>query len=248
MNVQAVRTKKVQAGDNLFEILDESIVDLKEASVVAVTSKIVSLCESRVVPLNAASKEELIEQEADLFLPKEFSNYGHKFSIIKNTLIASAGIDESNGGDYFVLWPDDAQKSANEIREYLKKRFSLDRVGVIITDSTSQPLRRGTYGIRLAHSGFRALNNYIGKPDLFGRPFHVSKSNISSGLAAASVVAMGEGSEQTPLAIISDISFVEFQDRNPNKEELAELTISLEEDLFAPFLKSVNWQKGLKNQ
>ena len=32
-----------------------------------------------------------------------------------------------------------------------------------------------------------------------GRPFKMSQANVAAGLAAAAVVVMGEGSEQTPL-------------------------------------------------
>lgn len=244
MNVRAIKTEKVRPGDDLLAILDAAITELPEKSVLAVTSKIVSLAENRVVPFTEASKEELIPQEADLYLPKELSRYGHKFSILHKTLIASAGIDASNGGDHFVLWPSDSQASANAIRKYLRNKFGLKDLGIIITDSTCQPMRRGTYGIYLGYSGFKALNNYIGKPDLFGRPFEVSQSSVASGLAAAAVVAMGEGAEQTPLAIISDLASVEFQDADPSAEELNENLISLEEDLFAPFLENAPWIKG----
>ena len=37
---------------------------------------------------------------------------------------------------------------------------------------------------------------------------------------------------------------VEFQNRNPTNEELESLKISLEDDLFALFLRNVPWQKG----
>lgn len=115
---------------------------------------------------------------------------------------------------------------------------------MIITDSTCLPLRRGTIGVILAHSGFLGLKDYRKTPDLFGRYFKVSSAGLASGLAASAVLAMGEGREQTPLAIITDIPFVKFQSRNPTKAELAELYISSKEDLFAPFLNSVQWQKG----
>lgn len=102
-------------------------------------------------------------------------------------------------------------------------------------------------GITLAYSGFKALNNYIGKPDLFGRPFAVSQADVAGGLSAAAVLQMGEGTEQTPLAVVSDVPFVTFQDQNPTAEELAETVIPVEEDLFAPFLLAVDWQKGKKS-
>src|SRR5690606_20031964 len=121
-----------------------------------------------------------------------------------------------------------SQQTCNQIREYLCRRFTIRTAGVIITDSTCQPLRTGTTGICLAHSGFAALNDYVGQPDLFDRPMRVTQASISGGLAAAAVLCMGEGAESTPLAVISDVDFVSFQPRNPTQEELKSLRISLE--------------------
>ncbi len=247
MNVTSIKTRLVLPSDiGLEPFLDESIQSLGENSIIVIASKVVSLCENAVLPMNGTDREELIVKEADLYLPKTQSRYGHHFSIKYNTLIASAGIDESNGNGYFVLWPRDPWGTANKIRSYLKQRFNLKNVGVIISDSTCQPLRRGTVGISLSHSGFNAIRNYVGKPDLFGRDFHVSNANVSNGLASAAVVVMGEGSEQTPIIVLSDLSFVDFQDHDPSPEEIAELNIPMDEDLFAPFLTAVEWKSDSK--
>lgn len=245
MIVTGIKTDKITAGSvGLLELLDSAITSLDEGSVVAITSKVVSLCENNVVPLGDVDKEDLIVQESNLYLPATHSKYGYHFTITNNTLISVAGIDESNGDGHYVLWPKDSQATANQVRRYLKERFGLQKVGVVITDSTSHPLRRGAVGITLAHSGFAALHDYVGKPDLFGKPFRVSHADIAGGLTAAAVLQMGEGAEQTPLAIISDVPFVTFQDRDPSAEELAETNIPLKDDLFAPFLTSVTWQQG----
>jgi len=144
------------------------------------------------------------------------------------------------------LWPEDAQKTANQIREHLVKKFKVKKVGVVITDSTSTPLRLGTTGIALGFSGFEPLNDYNGTKDLFGRPFEVSWANVAGGLAAAAVLAMGEGTEQTPMALIKDVPFVKFKTTNPTKEELAGFNIPINDDLFAPFLNKVKWLHGTK--
>lgn len=249
MKVTGVKTAIITAGAmSLTDLLDSAITNLEEGSVVAITSKVVSLCEGNVLPIDAIDKEELIIRESQYFLPSHLSKYGHHFTITDNSLIPTAGIDESNGDGHFILWPKDPQATANAAREYLSKRFGLSRVGVVITDSTCHPMRRGTMGITLAYSGFKALHDYIGKPDLFGKPFSVSQADVAGGLTAAAVLQMGEGTEQTPIAIITDVPFVTFQDRNPSTQELAETNIPLEEDLFAPFLTSVTWQPGGKSQ
>lgn len=245
MKVTSIKTHKITASDrDLVKILDKYLLKLEEKSVLAITSKIVSITEGRLVKMDSADKDELIKQESQFYLPRNQSRYNISFAIARNMLAATAGIDESNGNGYYILWPKDSQRTVNDVRGYLKRRFSLKNVGVIITDSKTSPLRWGVTAIALAYSGFKPLKDYIGKKDLFERPFAFEKLSIVDSLAAASGVAMGEGAEQTPMAIITDLPFVEFQDRNPTEKELKELCILPEEDLYGPFLKNVKWKKG----
>lgn len=245
MKVYAVKTKRITPQCmTIFELLDECLTAVPEKSVVAITSKIISLCEGSVVPQQRADKEQLIFEESEYHVPRAISKYNIRFTITDNTLIPGAGIDESNAGDVLILWPRDSQKTANDIREYLVRRFGLQEVGVIITDSTCRPLRQGVSGIALSFSGFKPLRNYVGEPDLFGRPFVMSQADISGGLAAAAVMVMGEGAESTPVALLSELDFVSFVPRNPTKEELHSLRIPLEDDLFEPFINGVEWERG----
>ena len=249
MKVSAVKTHKITQEDkDIFKILDQYILELPENSVVAVTSKIVSICEGSILKIDDTQgeefKEKLIQENSQYYISRASSKYNISFTITNNILSASAGIDESNGNGFYILWPKDAQDSANKIRGYLAQKFNVKNVGVIITDSKTTPLRWGVTGITLAHSGFNALFDYIGKEDLFGRAFVYEKLNLSDSLAAAAVLEMGEGSEQTPLAIIEEVKNIEFQERNPTAEELDSLRIGVEDDLFAPFLKNAKWEKG----
>lgn len=244
MKVRTIKTHKITPKDqNLFGILDQYLLQMEEKSILAVTSKIIAICQGRVAKIGKINKEELIKKEADYYLPKEKSKYNFMLTIKNNLLVASAGIDESNSNGYYILWPKDLQKTANKIRNYLKKRFKLINVGMIITDSKTTPLRWGVTGAAIAHSGFNALNDYIGTPDIFGKKLKVTKVNVMDGLAASAVLVMGEGKEQTPLAVISDIPFVKFQKRNPSQKEIEELKIKIEDDLYAPILTDVKWKK-----
>lgn len=245
MKIDAVKTRLVRAGEiSLNELLAESISELSENSVVAISSKVVALCENRVVPLDEIDKDELIARESDWFIPRDFSPYGITFAIAQGNLAPSAGIDESNADGKFVLWPKNAMKAAEEARIFLSKKFSRKNLGVIITDSTCTPLRRGTVGVMIGWSGFRALNDWRDKPDLFGRKFKVEVSNVANSLAAAANIVMGEGDESTPLAIISDINFLKFILHAPTRNEVRETFVAKDEDLFAPFLNLAPWQKG----
>lgn len=224
--------------DNLWELL-ESIKSLGENCVVAVTSKVVAIAEGRCIPLGEITKDELAMKEADRYIPREMSPGGWVLHTIKNnTLIASSGVDESNGAGFYILWPKNPQASAKKIRQFLRKKFKINNLGVMITDSRLVPLRRGVVGVAIGYFGFLPLRDYRGKKDLFGRKFTMETSNLPDSLATAAVLEMGEGAEQTPLAVISDIPYIKFSKTFQN------IKIPEKEDMFYPFLSSVNWKKG----
>lgn len=246
MIVTPIKTDKILPLDhnNLLKILEQFLPEIKENSVLAVTSKIVAICEDRVFKIREYDKDQLIGAQAQYYLPREDNLYDVSLTVTNNNLVASAGIDESNGGGFYILWPKDSQRSANQIRKFLKDKYNLNNIGVIITDSRTTPMRWGVTAFALAYSGFNPLKDYTGKPDIFGRKFHFEKMSIIDNLACSAALVMGEGAEQTPMALIEDLPFVEFQDREPAKEELDKLKISLEEDIYSPFLRSAPWKKG----
>lgn len=246
MIVTAVKTHKISTQDKLFDVLDKYITELSENSVVAVTSKIVAITEGSVVDTATTDKDELIKSQAQYFIPREKNKYNIMVTITNNTFVASAGVDESNANGKYILWPKDAQDSANKIREYLSQKFGIKNLGVIITDSKTTPMRWGVTAISIGFSGFKPLVNYIGKKDLFGREFVFETMSVLDGLATAAAFEMGEGAESTPMAIIKDISHIEFTGQNPTQDELDSLKLTMDEDLYGQLMKSAPWEKGAK--
>ncbi len=246
MIVTSYKTKAVTVGDSLETILDNSLPALSNRDIVVVTSKIVSICERAVVKNDGSiDKHNLVKQEADLYLDIPLSQtYGVTVTIKNSKLVANAGIDESNGNGYFILWPRNPFLSATKIWNYLRKKYTLTNLGVIITDSHVIPLEWGTRGRALSWCGLEPLKNYIGSPDIFGHTLRSTKASVIDGLAAAAVTVMGEGNEQTPLALIRDVPFITFQDHPPTTEEIVALTIKPEDDIYAPLLTSVHWVKS----
>jgi dihydrofolate synthase / folylpolyglutamate synthase len=246
MIIKAIKTRKfMPPKDDLLEMLSE-IKILKENSVVAVTSKVVSICEGRCISIKTVDKDKLIKKEADRYLPRNLVPNKWAMYTIKNNLLAvNAGLDESNGAGYYILWPQDPQRSAQKIWLYLRKKFHLENLGVIITDSKVNPLRRGVVGMAIGFFGFKPFFDYRGKKDLFGRKFEMETANLPDSLATAAVLAMGEGSECQPIAVITDVPSIEFiQGKyNPENSDL-KFEIPGKEDLFYPFLSSVFWKKG----
>ncbi|MGI6621749.1 MAG: putative folate metabolism gamma-glutamate ligase [Clostridiaceae bacterium] len=242
MKITAIKTRLIKAFDcSLEDIITESIESINENSVIAITSKVISLCEGNVLALEGNSKDTLIKAEADSFIPKEESKYGVYITIKDGFLTPSAGVDESNTNGYFVMWPKNPQKSVNRIWRFLKNQYKLQNVGVIITDSTTNPLRLGVTGRAIAHCGFKSLNSKIGEKDLFNKTLRQTRIDVANGLAASAVICMGESDEQTPIAVIEDIPFVEFQNHEPTPEELAWLKIDITDDLYEPLINRAPW-------
>lgn len=224
MQITAYRTPIIQPGDDLFTILDTFLPPLSERAIVAITSKIVSFCQGRLVP--AENKSSWIASEADHVFPIT-NPFDIQLTLIHGMILPTAGIDESNGNGQYVLYPTDIDSTTKAIWTHLREKHNLKELGVILTDSHSTPLRWGVMGFALSWYGFQPLYGYQGKEDLFGRQIRFSQANVVDALAVAAVLAMGEGDEQTPLAVINEVDRILFTDQTPDP-----IAIPMEEDLY----------------
>lgn len=252
MEVTPLKTKKIRPKEDLNTIILETLQtytpDQLESSVLVVTSKIVSLSENAVVPIDKVDKHSLVREQAERYTLPTSSEYGVMLTIKDSILAVNAGIDESNVEDVYVLLPQDSFASAEQIWHSVCDHFSLKQFGVVITDSTSFPLKWGVVGRCLAHCGFKQLKDLRGQPDIFGRELVMTQMNIAEGVAAAAVLEMGEGASQTPLCLVKEVTHIEFQDRPPTKQELDSLKIAVEDDVYAPLLDSKLWKKNTERE
>lgn len=255
MKIFAVKTKAMMPPkDDLFSLIKESFLDnkikLKEESIIVITSKIVAIAEGRCIKINQnLSKEEqrkekdkLIKQEADFFIDRKHVPHQLVTLTIKNNiLIPTAGIDQSNANGYYIFWPKDPFKEAKKIYTFIKKEFGIKKVGIIISDSHTTPLRSGISGISIAYYGFYPLRDYRGQKDIFGRELKMSQTNIVDSLADIAVFTMGEGNEQTPIAIAEDIKGIKFGFDSTKNDPLI---INKKQDIYYPLIKGAKWSKG----
>lgn len=244
MNVKAIQTHPIEPGEQLETILDHYIITLSEQTILVITSKIISICQGRLLSKESVSKEVLVQQEADAIAQTSENPYGHYLTIKDNILIPSAGIDESNGDNVYILYPQNIQSTAIALWNYLRKKHTIKHLGVLITDSHTTPMRRGVTGIALGWCGFEPLYSYIGKPDLYGNPLRDTQLNLLDGLATSAVLVMGEGNECTPLAFINNVPRISFLTRPPTAEEEKSILMPMEEDLYAPLLMNTKWLKN----
>lgn len=116
----------------------------------------------------------------------------------------------------------------------------------MIVDSHSLPLRRGVTGVAIGWSGFKGLKEYKNVPDIFDRSFTTHANHVDA-LATAASFVMGDGNEQTPLALITEINNVTFKASSPTQTELNFFKPKLEDDLFAPLLNLKLLKKGRRS-
>lgn len=231
MQTKAIKTKIFRENEDLLLFILKYIKKIPEKSVLVVTSKIVALSEGRTVLLkNKKQKIQLIKKESDFAVDTK-----RVWLTIKDGMImANSGIDESNANGKAILLPKDSFISAKKIREALKSKFKIKNLGIIITDSRILPGRAGVLGIAIGYAGFKGIRNYIGKKDIFGKVFEMSRTDVADCLATSAVLCMGEGSEKRPLALITNAP-IEFVSKINTKE----LYINISEDIYKPFFSRI---------
>lgn len=229
MIVAPIQTDLFREGDDLVAFIKRHMQHLVEGDIVVIASKIAALAEQRTVPVPSAQGfEELIQTESDHAIPTK-----HVWLTIKDGIIMpSAGIDTSNADGKLILLPKDCFHAAHTVRTALCAVFGVQKLGVIITDSQTIPLRAGVIGLALGYAGFCGIRDYRGTQDLYGRAFTYSCVDVADSLATAATLVMGEGDERQPLAIIRDapVTFCEHVDRT-------EMCMDSEADMYEPLLK-----------
>ncbi len=225
--------------DDLFSKIKKSDLTLQDGDVIALSSKTVSIHQGRCVPRDHDKKDDLVRQEAELYLEREeMPGNAVMHTITNGILIPSAGIDPF--GQWYILLPKNPRETAEELLSWFKKEYGIEKLYLVLTDSRSVFLRKGVVGIALAWAGFEPLYSNKMRTDLLGMPSGGSQTNVPDSLAAIATFAMGEANEQTPLVRIRNAPYVGDQDHRSS--DIFERTI--ENDLFAPFLKHAPWKRG----
>lgn len=235
MEIKAIKTSIFKENEDLTSFILKYFKKIPEKSILVVTSKIVALAEGRVVDFkNKRQKIKLIKAESDFALKTKVA-----WMTIKDGMVmASAGIDESNAQGKLILLPKDSFANAEMLRKKIQKIFKIKKLGVLITDSRTFPLRAGIVGVALGYAGFKGIRDYRGTNDIFGRVLKMSRTDVADSLATSAVLGMGEGKEMQPLALITNAP-VEFTEKI-NKEELLMNPL---EDLYRPFFENLKKMK-----
>lgn len=220
---------EIRPGDDLPGLLAAHLAELRAGDILVVAQKIVSKAEGRFVTLSdvvpspeAVSLAGEVRKDARLveLVLRESSQVVRAAPHVLITrhrlghVMANAGIDASNlgnagkaGGEGRVLLlPDDPDASAARIGDALEARFGV-RPGVVISDSFGRPWRMGTVNVAIGIAGMPALIDRRGEPDRDGRVMQMTLIALADAVAAAAGLAMGEGAEGVPAAVVRGLGW-----------------------------------------
>ena len=220
----------------LIKVIKENLTSLEEGDIVVIAEKVIATSQGRVVNLDEvtnissqaielANKYDMDPRYVELIIKEASMILGGMTHVIltkvNDFLIANSGIDQSNAGpNKVVLLPKNLKETVNDYRKNLRETFNLDDLGLIISDSRVQPLRKGTIGIAIATAGFEPIEDLRGAPDLFNRPLEITMRAIADDLASAAQFLLSEANQQTPVVVIKGAK-VEFTDNPVLTPEMA---------------------------
>ncbi len=124
---------------------------------------------------------------------------------------ANAGIDRSNvaphrkshgtegdSDEYILRLPEDADRSASELKARLYEMTSR-QVGIVINDTHGRAWRNGAIGVAIGVAGLPAVEDLRGRADLFGYHLQVTTIGLADQVASAASLLQGQADEGRPI-------------------------------------------------
>ena len=235
-----IKTKIITPEDSMVDVilrsLKESHLELQDNDILVIAESPLAITQGRMVKLSEvkpseeameiASKFGMSPKLMELILQESCAIYGgnpdYHFALALTKdgyFLANAGIDKSNvPRGYVTLPPEKPFETAKRIREEIYKRTG-KKVGILIADSRTQPLRRGNIGLAMGVAGFIPVDDERGKKDLFGRPLRITWKGVAEDIACGAELLMGEAAEQTPVVLVRGAN-VCFTDDPINPKEM----------------------------
>jgi coenzyme F420-0:L-glutamate ligase / coenzyme F420-1:gamma-L-glutamate ligase len=195
---------EVAPGDDLVALLSAALeaVGIRDGDAVAVTQKVVSKAEGRVVLEEGAGRAAWVSRESRRIVARRgdlvIAETRHGF------VCANAGVDASNvAAGSLTLLPDDPDASAERLRAGLAQRLDA-AVGIVVTDTFGRPWRRGLVNVAIGCAGLPALVDLRGTPDHAGRILEATVVALADEVAAASGLVMGKA-DRVPAAVVRGV-------------------------------------------
>jgi coenzyme F420-0:L-glutamate ligase len=251
MQLIPIKMPVIKKGDDIINLfflaLEENEQAIKEGDIIAFADKIIAISDGRYVNYDVVkpSKKakslaeqhclepgfvELVVRNADVI----YGGVPRALLTLKNDIIiANAGMDHKNVPENSAsMWPPNPNDTATELRNQIEAKTGT-KVGVILVDSHTVPLRMGTLGFALGLAGFKPIKDCRGMNDLYGKPLLITRINIADDLACAAHFLMGETDERISIVILRNTNIEITNNFDPR-----ELIIPKKECLFLKHFKN----------
>ena len=235
----------VRPGDDLSRLLAAAApADLGDGDVLVLAHKVVSKAESRIRRVDEIEPGERArglarEHHKDARLVQAvLDESAELLRAVDGTLIcvthhgfvcANAGVDQSNASaeGQLVLLPQDPDRSAAQLRAGIGELLGV-RPAVVVADSFGRAWRLGQADVAIGVAGLVPLDQWIGRPDAFGRELRVTSIAVADCVAAAADLARAKDSLE-PVVLVRGLGRYVTAEDGPGA---AALRRPPEQDLF----------------
>lgn len=219
----------IQPGDDLPTLLLRALQPLqpRDSDILVVTSKIVSKAEGRFASLRDVTPSKQAQElaqvtrkdprlvEAILRESSAVSRAAPGVLITQHRLgfiSANAAIDHSNVSadlDEILLMPLDPDASARRLQACLSAQLGA-QLAVVIVDSHGRPHRLGTVGVAVGVAGMPGVEDWRGRPDLFGYALQHTEIGLADMVASAATLLLGQAAEGIPAVLVRGVTFSRY--------------------------------------
>jgi coenzyme F420-0:L-glutamate ligase / coenzyme F420-1:gamma-L-glutamate ligase len=238
------RLPDVRPGDDLVALLAAAApAELADGDVLVVAHKVVSKAEGRVRSLDEIEPGEraralaaehrkdprLVQAVLDESVEVVRARDGVLVCETRHGFVcANAGVDQSNASrpGELVLLPEDPDASARRLREGLAAACGR-RPAVVVTDSFGRAWRLGQTDVAIGAAGLVPLDQWVGRPDAYGRELRATSIGIADAVAAAADLARTKISREPAVLIRGLERYVTAEDgagaavlRRPREQDL----------------------------
>jgi coenzyme F420-0:L-glutamate ligase / coenzyme F420-1:gamma-L-glutamate ligase len=197
---------EVGPGDDLAGLIVAGLsargLFLVEGDVVVVSSKVAS----KALGLVAADRSAAVTAATVRVVAERSLPDGRVTRVVESAagpVMAAAGVDASNTGDLdgVLLLPTDPDGVCASLLPRLRAASRVDRLGVVLSDTSGRPWRVGQVDFALGSAGVQVVDDLRGGVDADGRELVVTERAVADEVAAAADLVKGKV-DSVPVAVV----------------------------------------------
>jgi coenzyme F420-0:L-glutamate ligase / coenzyme F420-1:gamma-L-glutamate ligase len=226
---------EVAPGDDLAALIVSGVtaagLEIVDGDVIVVSSKVAS----KALGLVAADRTAAVAVATRRVVAERALDDGRVTRVVESAagpVMAAGGVDASNTGDLagVLLLPEDPDAVCVSLLERLRVSFEVNRLGVILSDTSGRPWRMGQVDFALGAAGLCVVDDLRGSSDADGRTLSVTTRAIGDEVAAAADLVKGKAAG-VPVALVRGVG--EFVTGSVGEQGGRSLVRTGPEDWFA---------------